>query len=95
MNFKEILRKEKDRIEALVPAGTTIKYIKGRPYLYIQSWDGIKRSCTSLGRATDEQADTKGLREKLRIINWLLENEEVYLEGLKIIAELKNRDILV
>jgi hypothetical protein len=90
VNFKETLEKEKARIEALVPIGTSIKYIKGKPYLYKQTWDGFKRTCSSLGRATEEQADTKGLREKLRIINWLIENEEMYIQGLKILNDLKN-----
>jgi hypothetical protein len=93
VNFKEILEGEKKRLESLIPeAGTSIKYIKGKPYLYKQTWDGFKRTCKSLGRATDEQADTKALREKLRLMNWLLENEQMYIEGLKILGELKNRD---
>lgn len=93
MNFKETLEEEKKRLESLVPIpGISIKYIKGKPYLYKQTWDGFKRTCTSLGRATDEQADSKALREKLRLINWLLENEQMYIDGLKILGELKNRN---
>ena len=93
MDFKETLKEEKKRLEALIPeAGISIKYIKGKPYLYKQTWDGFKRTCKSLGRATDEQADTKVLREKLHLIDWLLENERMYIEGLKILGELKNRN---
>jgi hypothetical protein len=88
MDYKETLEKEKRRIGVLLEleSGITIKKIDGKYYKYRQVRIKDKVRSEYIGTADEEQI---GLRQRLRIVEWLLRNQREFIDGVKILQELK------
>lgn len=86
MDYKEALEKEKSRIGFLLESGITIKKIDGKYYKYRQVRIKDKIRSEYLGVADQEQI---GLRQRLRIVEWLLRNQEEFIDGVKVLQELR------
>jgi hypothetical protein len=86
MDYKIILERERVRISSLLEPGITIKKIDGKSYKYRQVRIGEKIKSEYLGVADAEHI---GLRNRLKMIEWLISNQESFFEGIKILQELK------
>lgn len=86
MDYKEALEKERSRIGFLLESGITIKKIDGKYYKYRQVRIKDKIRSEYLGVADQEQI---GLRQRLRIVEWLLRNQEEFIDGVRVLQELR------
>jgi len=87
MNFKVTLEAEKDKLEKSLD-GYTVKKIQGINYLYRQWREGSKVVSDYIGRAKKSQI---GAGKRLRLVKWLLKNQNKFIEGLKLLKELQKK----
>ena len=77
-------------IRAMLPApGTTVKRIRDKYYLYRQVWMEGHLTCNCLGPATDEQVAFYKDKSKQRTLKWILKNDVMFVEALKLLNELR------
>jgi hypothetical protein len=77
-------------IRAMLPApGTTVKRIRDKYYLYRQVWMEGRLTCNCLGPATDEQVKFYTDKSKAKTLKWILKNDAMFVEALKLLNELR------
>lgn len=88
MDYSKTLLREKNWLNLFMDSGITIKEINGRYYKYRQIRKGLKIESEYIGIVDISQKD---MRKKLRLIDWLLKNQNFFLEGLQLLQELRNK----
>ena len=86
MDYKAALSQEKARLDALLGSGITIKKIGGKHYQYRQVRENGKVKSEYIGVALPEQL---GIRGRLKLVNWLLKNQDKFIDGLVLLQEMR------
>ena len=86
MDYVDVLNREKVRLELIVDTEITLKKIGSRHYSYRQVREGKKVRSKYIGIADTSQI---GLHKRLRLVNWLLKNQSRFLDGLRLLQELR------
>jgi hypothetical protein len=74
----------------LPPPGTSVKKIRDTYYLYRQVWMEGKLTCNCLGLATPEQIKLYTDKSRTKILRWILKNDAMFVEALKLLNELRD-----
>jgi hypothetical protein len=86
MDYRAALFQEKVRLDSLLEADITIKKIGGKHYQYRQFRENGKVRSEYIGVALPEQIGVKG---RLRLVNWLIKNEDQFIDGLRLLQEMR------
>ena len=88
MDYKAALETEMARLESALESGITIKNIDGKSYKYRQIRENGKVRSEYLGVAEPSEI---GIKKRKRSVAWLIKNQSKFLEGLRILQELKDK----
>ena len=86
MDYRAALTQEKERLNTFSEAGITIKKIGGKHYQYRQVRENGTIKSEYIGVALPEQVGVKG---RLRLVNWLLKHEDQFIDGLRLLQEMR------
>lgn len=86
MDYKAALTQELERLNLLLGSGITIKRIGGKHYQYRQVRENGSVKSEYIGVALPEQIGVKG---RLRLVKWLLKNQDQFIDGLVLLQDLK------
>jgi len=89
MDYRAALFQEKKRLDSLTEAGITIKKIGGKHYQYRQVRENGKVKSEYIGVALPEQV---GLKKRMRLVNWLIKNEDRFIDGLRLLQAMRQTD---
>jgi len=78
--------------ELVPPKGQTLKKIRNKFYLYQQTWQGGKITGQCLGPASEEQVRLHTDKTRIKLVKWIFQNEALFVDGLRLLAELRERE---
>ncbi len=87
MDYKAALESEKARLESTLESGITIKKIDGKHYKYKQIRENGKVRSEYRGVAHPSEI---GIKKRKRLVDWLIKNQDKFLDGLKLLQEMRN-----
>ena len=86
MDYRAALDQERKRLSSLADSGITIKTIGGKHYKYRQIRVNGKVKSEYVGVAESSEI---GIKKRLRLVNWLLKNEDRFIDGLRLLREVQ------